>query len=108
MCACLSAAVGYDGALKMWDQQLQLVASVKAAHEGTRVHCLTVGADNNLYTGGDEKVWARRRSPPPPFVVLPRPVDAGGTEHTRWIRASDIASSACACAPLRTADVARR
>lgn len=52
----LHGAVGYDGALKMWDQQLQLVAAVKNAHDGARVHCLTIGADKHVYTGGDDKV----------------------------------------------------
>ena len=49
-------AVGYDGALKMWDNKLQLVSAVKSAHEGARVHCLAIGPDGNLYTGGDDKV----------------------------------------------------
>lgn len=54
-------AVGYDGALKMWDHQLQLVSAVKAAHdthEGSarRIHCITVGSDGHIYTGGDDKV----------------------------------------------------
>ena len=48
--------MGYDGALRMWDDKLQLVSAVKCAHEGARVHCLTVGPDGNLYTGGDDKV----------------------------------------------------
>ncbi len=49
-------AVSYDGALKMWDNKLQLVSAVKAAHDGARVHCLAIGPDGNLYTGGDDKV----------------------------------------------------
>lgn len=54
-------AVGYDGSLKMWDHQLQLVSAVKAAHdthEGSarRIHCITVGSDGHIYTGGDDKV----------------------------------------------------
>ena len=53
------SAVGYDGALKMWDDKLQLVSAVKCAHEGARVHCLAVGPDGNLYTGGDDKVSCR-------------------------------------------------
>ena len=49
-------AVSYDGALKMWDNKLQLVSAVKCAHGGARVHCLAIGPDGNLYTGGDDKV----------------------------------------------------
>ena len=48
--------MSYDGALKMWDNKLQLVSAVKCAHEGARVHCLAIGPDGNLYTGGDDKV----------------------------------------------------
>ena len=48
--------MGYDGVLKMWDDKLQLVSAVKRAHDGARVHCLVVGPDGNLYTGGDDKV----------------------------------------------------
>ena len=40
----------------MWDDKLQLVSAVKSAHDGARVHCLAVGPDGNLYTGGDDKV----------------------------------------------------
>lgn len=54
--------VGYDGALKMWDHQLQLVAAVKSAHDGARVHCLTIGADKHVYTGGDDKLIRRWRA----------------------------------------------
>lgn len=59
--------VGYDGSLKMWDHQLQLVSAVKAAHdthEGSarRIHCITVGSDGHIYTGGDDKLIRRWRA----------------------------------------------
>ena len=50
-------SASYDGAVKMWDADtMELVQDVKRAHEGGRVNCATVGADGNLYTGGDDKV----------------------------------------------------
>ena len=50
-------SVSYDGSVKMWDgDTMELVQDVKRAHEGGRINCATVGADGNLYTGGDDKV----------------------------------------------------
>ena len=50
-------SASYDGAVKMWDADtMELVQDVKRAHEGGRINCATIGADGNLYTGGDDKV----------------------------------------------------
>ena len=50
-------SVSYDGYIKMWDATtMELVQEVKNAHNGQRVQCTTVGPDNFLYTGGDDKV----------------------------------------------------
>jgi hypothetical protein len=35
---------------------LELAGEVAAAHDGQRIHCLAVGPDGVLYTGGDDKV----------------------------------------------------
>ena len=35
---------------------MELVQDVKKAHEGGRINCAAIGADGNLYTGGDDKV----------------------------------------------------
>ncbi|CAL5222253.1 g4589 [Coccomyxa viridis] len=63
-------SASYDGAVKMWDADtMELVQDVKRAHEGGRINCATIGADGNLYTGGDDKLVRRWRlgtlSPPP-------------------------------------------
>ena len=50
-------AVSYDGSLKAWDAHtLDIVADRSGVHSGERVHCLAVGPDGLLYTGGDDKV----------------------------------------------------
>lgn len=50
-------AVSYDGGLKAWDaDSLEIVVDRSSAHGGERVHCLAVGPDGLLYTGGDDKV----------------------------------------------------
>ena len=50
-------SVSYDGSVKMWDaDSMELVMEEKAAHDGSRVNCAAIGADGNLYTGGDDKV----------------------------------------------------
>jgi pleiotropic regulator 1 len=50
-------SVSYDGSVKMWDaDSMELVMEAKGAHEGSRVNCAAIGADGNLYTGGDDKV----------------------------------------------------
>lgn len=52
-------STSYDGSVKMWDADtMELVQDVQKAHEGGRVNCAAVGADGNLYTGGDDKVCA--------------------------------------------------
>jgi hypothetical protein len=49
--------VSYDGSLKAWDaDSLEIVVDRSSAHGGERVHCLAVGPDGLLYTGGDDKV----------------------------------------------------
>ena len=56
-------SVSWDGSVKMWDAStMELVMAVSNAHGGGRVHCLAVGADGYLYTGGDDKVWASAAS----------------------------------------------
>ncbi len=50
-------SASYDGSVKMWDADtMELVQDVKKAHEGGRINCAAIGADGNLYTGGDDKV----------------------------------------------------
>lgn len=50
-------SASYDGAIKMWDADtMELVQDVRRAHEGGRINCAAIGADGNLYTGGDDKV----------------------------------------------------
>lgn len=50
-------AVSYDGSLKAWDAtSLDLVMCAPAAHEGQRIHCLAMGPDRVLYTGGSDQV----------------------------------------------------
>lgn len=57
-------SVSWDGSLKMWDATtMELVMAVNNAHEGTRIHCVAVGADGSLYTGGEDKVGWRAASP---------------------------------------------
>ena len=54
---CAAGAVSYDGSLKAWDAaSLELVMCAPGAHDGQRVHCLTVGPDKVLYTGGSDQV----------------------------------------------------
>ena len=49
-------SVSYDGALKAWDAQtLDIVVDRSSAHGGERVHCLALGPDGLLYTGGSDK-----------------------------------------------------
>ena len=51
------SSASYDGSVKMWDADtMELVQAIPRAHEGGRVNCATIGADGNLYTGGDDKV----------------------------------------------------
>lgn len=46
-----------DGCLKAWDaDSLEIVVDRASAHGGERVHCLAMGPDGLLYTGGDDKV----------------------------------------------------
>ncbi len=53
-------SASYDGSVKMWDADtMELVQAIPRAHEGGRVNCATIGADGNLYTGGDDKVRQR-------------------------------------------------
>lgn len=53
-------SVSYDGALTAWRADtLEVVAHVREAHEGQRVHCLTVGSDGVLYSGGDDMLIRR-------------------------------------------------
>lgn len=50
-------STSYDGSVKMWDADtMELVQDVKRAHDSGRVNCAAIGADGNLYTGGDDKV----------------------------------------------------
>ena len=50
-------SASYDGSVKMWDADtMELVQAIPRAHEGARVNCAAIGADGNLYTGGDDKV----------------------------------------------------
>lgn len=52
--------VGYDGCLKGWKaSNLDPVMEVKGAHNGQKVHCVTMGPDSVLYTGGDDKLIQR-------------------------------------------------
>ena len=54
--------MSYDGSLKAWDaDSLDIVADRSGAHSGERVHCLAVGPDGLLYTGGDDKVGGAGR-----------------------------------------------
>lgn len=53
-------SVSYDGCLKAWDaDNLDIVVDRSSAHGGERVHCLAVGPDGLLYTGGDDKLVRR-------------------------------------------------
>jgi pleiotropic regulator 1 len=53
----------YDGSLKAWDPaSLEIVVGAQAAHAGERVHCLALGPDGLLYSGGDDHL-VRRWSP---------------------------------------------
>ena len=54
-------SASYDGSVKMWDADtMELVQAIPRAHEGARVNCAAIGADGNLYTGGDDKVCRSR------------------------------------------------
>lgn len=53
-------SVSYDGALKAWDaESLDIVVDRSNAHGGERVHCLAVGPDGLLYSGGSDKLVRR-------------------------------------------------
>lgn len=53
-------SVSYDGALKAWDAEtLELVMTVKGAHDGARIQAMTIGPDGILYTGGDDQLVRR-------------------------------------------------
>ncbi|KAK9787497.1 hypothetical protein WJX73_006692 [Symbiochloris irregularis] len=55
-------SASWDGSLKMWDAlTMELVQAVSNAHDGTRIHCLTIGIDGFLYTGGEDKLVRRWR-----------------------------------------------
>lgn len=50
-------SASHDGSIKMWDATtMELVMAHSNAHAGTKIHCLAVGADGFLYTGGEDKV----------------------------------------------------
>jgi WD40 repeat protein len=52
--------VSYDGMIKAWDaESLNLVMEVRAAHDGARIQCATIGSDGYLYTGGDDALVRR-------------------------------------------------
>jgi len=52
---------GYDGNIKAWDAygNLKLILKAGAAHGGERIHCMAVGPDGVLYTGGDDHLVRR-------------------------------------------------
>lgn len=53
----------FDGSIKGWSADtLELVVQVRGAHDDKRVHCMCIGSDNVLYTGGDDML-VRRWSP---------------------------------------------
>ncbi|KAL6761674.1 WD40-repeat-containing domain protein [Haematococcus lacustris] len=53
-------SVGLDGALQAWStDDLTLAAQVHDAHLGASMHCITLGPDGLLYTGGDDKLVRR-------------------------------------------------
>ncbi|KAG2489448.1 hypothetical protein HYH03_012084 [Edaphochlamys debaryana] len=46
----------YDGSVKCWSARtLALLAEARGAHQGDKVHCLAVGPNGVLFTGGDDK-----------------------------------------------------
>lgn len=50
---------GFDGAIKAWSaDSLEHAMSVSGvnAHNGLKVHCLAIGPDQVLYSGGDDQV----------------------------------------------------
>lgn len=50
---------GFDGAIKVWSADtLEPAMSVSGvnAHNGGKVHCLAIGPDGVLYSGGDDQV----------------------------------------------------
>ncbi len=73
-------SASYDGAVKMWDADtMELVQDVKRAHEGGRINCATIGADGNLYTGGDDKVCTQQSTLCGLRMVL---LAKSGSEHS--------------------------
>lgn len=83
-----------DGTVRMWDASLDLVTSVRNAHDGERVNCLAIGPEGVIYTGGDDKLVRRWHSGVKPEGLLaeaagplychhaPVRTLAAGAEHT--------------------------
>lgn len=53
-------STSYDGTVRAWDATtLEPALSIPEAHQGERVHCMVVGPDGLLYTGGGDKLVRR-------------------------------------------------
>jgi hypothetical protein len=48
---------GADGRIRRWTHgKLDMLAEVSAAHGGEKVHCLAMGRNGVLYSGGDDQL----------------------------------------------------
>lgn len=68
-------SVSYDGDIKGWDgDTMDLVLQAKAGHDGKRIHCLALGPNGTLYTGGEDQLIRQWQ----PAVLEEKGVPVGG------------------------------